>query len=126
VDVKTNWMSGGWKATFRVAETWKNRADRYLIIDSGWEKDCGFLFEPGGEYLVYANRKYNSYKTGKCAGTKRVSDASSDLILLGPGAAPASSGVSGRLTVILLIAAFASLGLVGFIVLRKKFRKNRD
>lgn len=46
--------------------------------------DCGFDFQPGETYLVYANGEEGAatYFTGSCTRTSRLSDAADDLALL--------------------------------------------
>jgi hypothetical protein len=42
-------------AVFQVSEKWKGRAGRFTLLVSGsGAADCGFVFEVGKQYLVYA------------------------------------------------------------------------
>lgn len=49
---------------------------------------CGYFFQEGQEYLVYASAEGAQLKTGSCSGTKRLSDARADLAVLGEGETP--------------------------------------
>ena len=58
---------------------------------------CGYHFEEGQGYLVYAYGKEESFKVDLCSQTKLLSKASEDLALLGNGDRPKDDG-GGTLT----------------------------
>lgn len=73
-NVTTNWISGGMKFSFTVDRAWKRRVDSMVIVNSGWEGDCGARFETGKRYLVFANKKF-SLQTNRCNGTQSLASA---------------------------------------------------
>jgi hypothetical protein len=98
-------------ATLRVSEVWKGPRQQTMTVtteaDSGM--GCGYPFEEGREYLVYATG--NDPSVGLCSETKPLSEADADLEALGEGQKPEDVGVlsdtSGGLS------APAGVGLAG-------------
>ncbi|NEQ22085.1 MAG: hypothetical protein F6K28_23390 [Microcoleus sp. SIO2G3] len=79
----------GVKVTFEVSEVWKGNNQRRLVVStSDSSASCGYSFQEGQEYLVYASEEDAQLKTGLCSGTKRLSDARADLAMLGEGQTP--------------------------------------
>ncbi len=78
---------------FRLAvmvpsETWKGAVPDTVIV---WTPDnvgvCGFEFEEGQRYLVFATRRDSlSVRSGLCTGTQALAGASAYLKVLGRGA----------------------------------------
>ena len=78
-------------ATLRVTEVWKGPERGTLEVStSSQESACGFPFEAGREYLLYAYGK-RGLKTDICTGTKPLEKAGADLTVLGDGEKPKSS-----------------------------------
>lgn len=88
----TNWISGGLKYSFEVSETWKKGTDRFFVVNTPFERDCGFLFEEGKEYLVFVQKKF-SPKTNRCLGTREIGAAGNFLSGLGKGDKPRQSSL---------------------------------
>ena len=62
-------------------------ADSIVTVGTGaGGGDCGYAFETGETYLVYASGDVADLRTGICTRTRRVADAASDLSALGPPA----------------------------------------
>ena len=85
----------------RVKRSWKgSRADEVSIVTGRGGGDCGYPFEVGGSYLVYAYApKGGSLGTNICRRTARLADAGADLKVLGKGRPPAKAkraSTSGR------------------------------
>lgn len=123
VGINTNWISGGMKYSFEVEKTWKRGADRLLVVNTGWDYECGSVFEEGQKYLIYGQKKF-SLKTNACMGTKALKDAEEDLRLLGEGAAPRKSAVVpiagwGMGAMILL-----AMGFLAFIIFKKNAHRS--
>jgi hypothetical protein len=79
----------GVKVTFDASQVWKGKPDRQMVITtSGSSASCGYFFEKGKEYLVYANGQGTQLQTGLCSGTKPLSNAQADLAVLGRGISP--------------------------------------
>jgi Tissue inhibitor of metalloproteinase len=73
------------RVTFRVSKVWKGRNSRRLVLTtSNSSASCGFNFEPGQRYLVYASAQ-RSLTTNLCSGTKLLSGAQADLVYLEQG-----------------------------------------
>lgn len=124
IQSETNWMSGGWKFSFEVKETWKKGADRFMIINTGWEEqDCGYIFEKDSTYLVYAVKKF-TLKTDQCKGNKLLSEAKEDLQLLGQGDPPRQSSMVTMMYWTIGILGAISILFVAAIVLRKRKTPN--
>lgn len=118
--VNTNWMSGGMKYTFQVHQTWKRRTDTVMVINSGFATtDCGYNFEQGKRYLVFARKKF-SFKTDLCAGNTLIADADTYLNKLGPSQKPAKSSLIPIMYWTLSGLTFLALAFMAFIVLRKR------
>ena len=70
---------------FEVESAWKGVDQSQIIVyDAGHDVSCGFVFEPGKSYLVYAYENddgdlYTSY----CNRTAELSAAEADLLRLG-------------------------------------------
>lgn len=78
-------LGSGRRVRFRVKEAYRGDEDEEEILDV-WTPfgDCGFDFQTGETYLVYADddEESNLVSTDTCSGTKRLSDAGSDLAYL--------------------------------------------
>jgi hypothetical protein len=97
--------SGTAAVTFEVSETWRGAAAaRMEVRTSTAAAMCGYAFQLGREYLVYARQEGGQWVTGLCSGTKPMVDASEDQrFLRRAGRLPASlsprpSYVFGRIT----------------------------
>ena len=78
------------EATIQVSETWKGTAVGVVTVATGRDDgDCGFVFQTGEKYLVYAYDASRDYQTelgtGICQRTKLLAQADEDLKMLGPG-----------------------------------------
>ena len=75
---------------FQVDESWKGIEDGEVAINTGnGGGDCGFEFEVGKSYLVYAVKSDmyspNTLTTTICNRTVQLANANDDLIALGEG-----------------------------------------
>ena len=101
-------------ATLRVSDVWKGPERETLEVStSSQETACGVPFEEGREYLVYAYGG-QGLETDLCSQTKPLSEAGTDLAVLGDGEKPkddsndeALSDTSGG------VSAGAMAGLAG-------------
>jgi hypothetical protein len=107
---------------FSTTASWKAASeDREVITNS--DPVCGFPFEEGKEYLVYAgiydylSRSY----TGKCQRTKAISDAAQDLAALGR---PAETRLRWfQVKTLAVISMFVLVG-TGALILRARRRRS--
>lgn len=82
---------GGFKVTFEVSKVWKGKLEKQqVVLTSGSSASCGYNFEKGKEYLVYANGQGTQLQTGLCSGTTLLTNAQRDLAVLGRGKTPAA------------------------------------
>lgn len=74
------------KVTFDVSETWKGPDYKVLVVTTvRYSASCGYPFEQGEEYIVYARGEEDKLNTGICSRTKLLAAAEEDLATLGPG-----------------------------------------
>jgi hypothetical protein len=101
--------------TLRVSEVWKGPRQQtvQLTTDVADGISCGYPFEEGQEYLVYAYGWRQGLVADGCTETKRLSEAGTDLEVLGAGKKPTGGGAlsdtSGDVSV---RAMFGLAGLV--------------
>lgn len=81
-----------YQALFDVQESWKGIDDEPVTINTSTSGDtCGYNFQEGNDYLVYAHGQTQpiggkpELGTGICSRTAPVSDAQADLLVLGEG-----------------------------------------
>ena len=88
--------------TFAVSRVWKGAAQPTITITTArWEPSCGYEFQKGQEYLVYARavdttlvpkqRANIVLQTGFCSRTQPLADATADLAALGERQAPTAT-----------------------------------
>ena len=76
--------------TLRVSEVWKGQEQRTLEVSMPSQGSaCGYPFEEGREYLVYASGGMD-LGVSLCSETKPLSKAEADLTVLGNGEKPKS------------------------------------
>lgn len=78
-------LGNGRRVRFRVKNAYRGEEDEDEILDV-WTPfgDCGYDFQTGETYLVYADddEESNQVSTDTCSGTRRLSDAGDDLAYL--------------------------------------------
>lgn len=92
------------KVTFAVKQLWKGEPRAELSIRTAmYGASCGYEdFRVNEDYLVFAYGDQDDLKTGLCEGTKPVTEAGEELIVLGNGYLPdgieasGGSGLSGQ------------------------------
>ncbi|WP_088044277.1 hypothetical protein [Bacillus sp. EAC] len=100
IDIKTTKFSNPnyKKVLFEVSKTWKGITSSQVIIQTGLSGgDCGFNFNKGEIYIVYARNStmygenYKSLTTTICDRTKELSLSHEDLTILGEGKKPTNN-----------------------------------
>lgn len=77
------------RVIFEVSQVWKGKNKKQLVVTTAQSSAaCGYYFQKGQRYLVYASGKSAKLQTGLCSGTKDLSEAQADLAVLGRGKAP--------------------------------------
>ena len=119
--MRTIIMGGGTAtATMRVSEVWKGPKQETLEVRTPVSgMSCGYPFKEGQKYLVYAYGKQD-LKVDLCSGTKPLSKAGADLMVLGDGEKPTADGdaltdTSGGISV------GAMVGLAGLVMVASLF-----
>lgn len=75
--------------TFDVTETWKGPSNTMLtVITAASSASCGYPFQEGQKYLVYAYSRNDDLHVSLCSRTAPLSEAQQDLNALGPGTSP--------------------------------------
>jgi hypothetical protein len=75
--------------TLQVSTIWKGPAHQTVVVQTGPDSaGCGFSFEVGQEYLVYARGTETNLMVSLCSRTQRLTDATEDIRQLGQGMAP--------------------------------------
>jgi hypothetical protein len=106
--------------TLQASEVWKGPRQQTVVVNAGGNSGsgCGYPFEEGREYLVYATGGDPS--VGLCGETKPLSEADADLEALGEGQTPdggaALSDTSGALPTPAVIWS-AGLAITGAFLL---------
>ncbi len=74
---------------FEVSQVWKGAESRTVLVKTpGSSASCGFNFEQGREYVVYASQQEGNLTSGLCSRTTLLASAADDLAVLGSGTAP--------------------------------------
>lgn len=119
----------GVEVVLDVQSTWKGvEYTPVLITTSGYGGSCGFPFQIGGEFLIYAYRgEGDELSTSICSRTTPLLNASADLLVLGPGSASPHSAESLGTDSLALYSVIAASFLAGaailFLLIRKKRRR---
>jgi nucleoid-associated protein YgaU len=75
--------------TFQVSRVWKGPLRTTLTVLTARQGiDCGYEFEPGVEYLVYARGSGDNLTVWFCSRTQPLATAREDLAVLGAGNTP--------------------------------------
>jgi hypothetical protein len=79
--------------TFRVSAAHRGSVGTKVEVRTGGSSaSCGFPFEEGERYLVYAHQGAGGLATGICSRTRRLVDAADDLAYIRSAFAPAATG----------------------------------
>jgi hypothetical protein len=134
IEVKEHRSLGGRitkSALFEVSQIWKGGSESQIIIHTGGGGgDCGYHFEEGKDYLVYAqpSTMYGDKAvlvTIICDRTNVLTQAQEDLAILGEGKAPTEhvnlNGELGRIDpyVWVTVSGIIIIGIMIFFVWRK-------
>jgi hypothetical protein len=112
----------------RVSEVWKGPRRQTVVVDAAADSGsgCGYPFEEGREYLVYATEEDPSVTL--CSETKPLSEADADLGALGDGEAPEDAGAlsdtSGGVSAGAMVA-LAGLAVTGSFLLAVRLLRVR-
>ncbi len=83
--------------SFQVSEVWKGPERETLEVSTATQGiTCGYAFEEGREYLVYAYTGKQGLEVDLCSETIPLSEAGADLAVLGEGGRRAATAVYSR------------------------------
>jgi hypothetical protein len=107
---------------FDVAQVWKGDISQKEEIHTALSSaSCGFNFEAGRDYIVYANEYGGRLQASLCSRTSLLSDAQEDLQALGAGkAALVAQDTSPVVIGLYWAGAFLILIIAAAAVLKKK------
>lgn len=103
---------------FSVTQNFKGSGKTVEVKTKANSASCGFLFETGKEYLVYADENGSKYETNLCMRTTEVSLASKELMILNelvPKANNIHDSPERKGSIIPIIAILFILAFLGFI-----------
>jgi hypothetical protein len=117
------------KASFQVNEVWKGHVTPTLeVLTASGSDSCGFEFQEGERYLVYAAATGKSMEVSLCSGTMLHSKANEHIAWLGNGSLPPQLGTdlqqadhSSSWKLYLAIGGLAAV-LIGYVFYRKQKR----
>jgi hypothetical protein len=122
----------GYSVFFKVIDAWKGLEKTFVEVNTGrGGGDCGYTFEIGKEYLIYASHAYgipdNYWVTGICGRTSELAFAAEDLDYL---SAFPTLPLKSTLPIMLTEKDVIILGLpflitVGVLLLIRLRRKNK-
>lgn len=113
------------RITFEVQYSWKGSSISPLVMNTPHDgAACGFRFEEGHTYLVYARQDQGQLTTSLCTRTNLLSNAAPDVAALGPGQSPLLPVVGAALPLdaITTLGAAALAALLvgaGLVVMRR-------
>jgi hypothetical protein len=108
------------KVTFQVYTVWKGSMSQTTTITTARSgASCGYTFEKGKEYIVYAYGTDNDLSVSLCSRTQLLDTAKDDLGILGVGVAPLADGFkwtasSSNIQIAVLLGA--GIGIILLIV----------
>jgi hypothetical protein len=72
--------------TFQVGTVWKGPVESTLLVQTARDSAaCGYAFEIGREYLVYAGGSPEALEVNLCSRTRLMAEAGEDVAALGEG-----------------------------------------
>ena len=117
------------KVTFRVNTVWKGPVSlTTTITTSRSSASCGYPFEEGVEYIIYAYGTEDDLSVSLCSRTQPLDAAAEDLEVLGVGTAPLADGnqiteiISDFQRPILIGAGIILLLLVAAAIIKRSSR----
>jgi hypothetical protein len=85
------------KVHFQVVRSFKGPSSESIEVrTANSSAACGYGFEEGKSYLVYASEESGALHTGLCSRTRLASEASEDITALGLGVTPFDPGAGSE------------------------------
>jgi hypothetical protein len=103
--------------TFEISQTWKGTEGSEITITSErFDASCGYAFQQGREYIVYASAGGGGLRTSICSRTAALDRAQADLVALGAGTAVAPASKSITTITPILLGACQVAAVIGLLV----------
>ncbi len=124
MDITPNTIKGGLNVVFQVDSSWKRATERVTTVHTNSPNQCGYPFKRNERYIVFANKRHQTVESSECEPNQRFEDNGIlTLRRLGQGFTPGREGMANQMIVLMLALGVAGLLFLGFVVLRKRFRK---
>lgn len=114
------------KVTFEVSQTWKGPDYKTLVLTTARDSaSCGYSFEEGEEYIVYAYGESDKLTTNICSRTNILASAQDDLQELGTSSSLKiskinyTSPVFNPILVLMIVGGVIILIIVTALLVRK-------
>jgi hypothetical protein len=105
---------------FDVTQVWKGPISKTITVSTAANQtSCGYDFELGKQYIVYAYGSSQALGVESCGKTTTIENGTQDLAFLGIGAVPAPEFSSSSLTGLVMPIAIVAI-VVGFGMLAKR------
>jgi hypothetical protein len=122
MDATPNAIKGGMNVLFQIDSSWKRAIEPVATVHTNAAAQCGYPFEKGVRYIVFANKRHQTVETSICEPNQRHADGGAAVLArLGPGIAPGRTELAGNMNLMLVAAGLLGLVFVAFVVLRKRF-----
>ena len=119
----TNWVSGGMKASFQVSQKWKSEGESFIVVNTPFPQNCGYTFEVGKTYLIYAQKKRVTHKSSACYRILPIENAQEDLEKLGKSN-KIGTGKAQYFIIGMCLWMLGSSMFILFVVLRRRQKKS--
>jgi hypothetical protein len=112
------------RVQIEIDKVWKGPVQAVIEVRTGRDSaGCGFTFEQGKSYLVYAYESEGSHVTNLCSRSNLLDQASEDTAALGAGTqAPAAPAAAGSVQWPLVIVGVL-LVMAGIVVILRRRRQ---
>ncbi|MFN8398291.1 MAG: hypothetical protein U0176_27015 [Bacteroidia bacterium] len=123
IDITPNTHKGGLNVVFNVDSSWKRAIEPTTTVHTNSPTQCGYPFQRGHRYLVFANKLHQTIATSICEPNQPADQATQALQKLGPGQAPGRTELASRMNLTLIGLGVLGMLFLAFVVLRKKVMK---
>ncbi len=124
MDITPNTIKGGLNVVFQVDSSWKRATEHVTTVHTNSPNQCGYPFKRNARYIVFANKRHQTVETSECEPNQAYEDNGIlTLRRLGAGFTPGREDKANGMILLMLALGVSGLLFLGFVVLRKKFRK---
>ncbi len=112
----TGFFGGELTATFEVTRYWKGVSSSTVqVTTASTGAACGYYFQEGESYLVYAHGVTDDLSVNSCSRTRLMENATEDLQELGPGTSTLPPFIAWLLRTILSLLCLLGFDVCGWI-----------